>query len=930
MRERLKDTEAEKSECQSELKALREILTSIEQQKREYQKKNNAIDVTHEELNRKVNDLVIQRSRTQVEMDRLKEENARMVSELEKAKLAEKVSASAAVAPAASACSADTVLTLQKMIANLETSKDGLVADLTKKDDLIKSQAEKVAQLEIELRVQREMASTDGESDSELKRKLSGVLSENEEIKPRLSHLEEEKESLDEEVSNLKSELADKQERIDNLENSMKQLQTDVDAKAEKIWYHEETISSLQETKERIEADLSEASDAIALLEDELDQKESAVNAANVQVTILRQKVSQLEKEKGLLSKSSAELEDQIRDLNTQIKVIQMEKHVSNEEMESLREAKEKAEDELHEIVQSSGAQIAKLQEELDESSDAIAVLKEELGIVEHHLAEKDDELQDAQKANTQLQEENQVGVETIASLRKLIQTNDQKKTDLELELSAMTKNTNELGEELKKSASQVRDLEGKLSECDERNMALVESVSHLTNTNEEIKKQMHEIILETTSTAVVTRSASAGTSLKIISLERAKTVDSLISDLRQQIQDLLSERDAALEEVEVLKAGGSEALCPTPDQDADVLTEAPEDDHEDDHDDDMTYHTSALETKPCEEEEASIPMTIEPTIRKKSAGASLSSYQPSHEGSSLLEQAKSIVQELEVKRSKTPDAKRGNTETEDETPLTRRSSRDGSIKTVHNNIKGKELEGLLENVPDTNAASRTNSAASDKKFDIDQLTAIYFEKCGMSASKLSDMSSDASSSVYRRAKQQKDKDAPKAKKVKICRNGVFMGTYEGDLNSKGQRHGFGVLICDNGNSYEGDWKNDKRDGLGIARYSSGDVYDGEWKRGKRQGHGVMYIEAGDTYIGSWEKGLKHGAGTYHWADGEVDVSWYEEDRRVGQGVRWNATRNKAFQLVRGTRQKEIALDEAYKTAEKLGLNLAKADSGSS
>lgn len=92
-----------------------------------------------------------------------------------------------------------------------------------------------------------------------------------------------------------------------------------------------------------------------------------------------------------------------------------------------------------------------------------------------------------------------------------------------------------------------------------------------------------------------------------------------------------------------------------------------------------------------------------------------------------------------------------------------------------------------------------------------------------------------------------------------------------------------------------------------------------------------MYIEAGDTYIGSWEKGLKHGAGTYHWADGEVDVSWYEEDRRVGQGVRWNATRDKAFQLNRGTRQKEIPLDEAYKTAESLGLNLAnaKADSAS-
>lgn len=89
-----------------------------------------------------------------------------------------------------------------------------------------------------------------------------------------------------------------------------------------------------------------------------------------------------------------------------------------------------------------------------------------------------------------------------------------------------------------------------------------------------------------------------------------------------------------------------------------------------------------------------------------------------------------------------------------------------------------------------------------------------------------------------------------------------------------------------------------------------------------------MYIEAGDTYIGSWNNGLKHGAGTYHWADGEVDVSWYQEDRRVGEGVRWNTHRSKAYRLIRGTKKEELSLDEAYTTAEKLGLNLEKFDSG--
>ena len=36
----------------------------------------------------------------------------------------------------------------------------------------------------------------------------------------------------------------------------------------------------------------------------------------------------------------------------------------------------------------------------------------------------------------------------------------------------------------------------------------------------------------------------------------------------------------------------------------------------------------------------------------------------------------------------------------------------------------------------------------------------------------------------------------------------------------------------DNGNSYEGQWKNNKRDGKGTTKYASGNVYTGNWKAG--------------------------------------------------------------------------------------------------
>jgi hypothetical protein len=153
-------------------------------------------------------------------------------------------------------------------------------------------------------------------------------------------------------------------------------------------------------------------------------------------------------------------------------------------------------------------------------------------------------------------------------------------------------------------------------------------------------------------------------------------------------------------------------------------------------------------------------------------------------------------------------------------------------------------------------------------------------------------------------------------------RNGKFGGQYDGDLNSRGERHGNGSFIADNGNKYEGEWRNDKRKGQGKATYNTGDVYSGSWKNCKRHGYGTMYIENGDIYEGSWEQGFKNGPGTYRWKDGEVDISMYSSDYRTGEGVRWSEDRRRAFRLIRGNVQEEISLKEAGRIADKLGLSI--------
>ena len=147
-----------------------------------------------------------------------------------------------------------------------------------------------------------------------------------------------------------------------------------------------------------------------------------------------------------------------------------------------------------------------------------------------------------------------------------------------------------------------------------------------------------------------------------------------------------------------------------------------------------------------------------------------------------------------------------------------------------------------------------------------------------------------------------------------------FGGQYDGDLNSRGERHGFGTFVADNGNEYEGDWKNDKREGHGKAKYNTGDVYIGNWKKCKRHGQGTMYIENGDIYEGGWTNGFKDGVGKYIWRDGEIDISRYSSDYRVGEGARWSEDGQRAFQLVRGEVQEEISLREAAHIADNLGL----------
>ena len=51
---------------------------------------------------------------------------------------------------------------------------------------------------------------------------------------------------------------------------------------------------------------------------------------------------------------------------------------------------------------------------------------------------------------------------------------------------------------------------------------------------------------------------------------------------------------------------------------------------------------------------------------------------------------------------------------------------------------------------------------------------------------------------------------------------------------------GKGIFYYNNGNKYDGEYKNNKNEGKGTFYYNDDDIYDGEWKNNKINGKGIF------------------------------------------------------------------------------------------
>lgn len=115
--------------------------------------------------------------------------------------------------------------------------------------------------------------------------------------------------------------------------------------------------------------------------------------------------------------------------------------------------------------------------------------------------------------------------------------------------------------------------------------------------------------------------------------------------------------------------------------------------------------------------------------------------------------------------------------------------------------------------------------------------------------------------------------------------------TYEGDY-SENKPHGRGKIVYANGDTYEGEWRKDKKHGIGKYVWPDGDTYEGEYSKDKQQGRGVFTYavdgctslpgchyswNAGDRYDGGFEADVRHGACVYTFFNGEtLNCTWVD------------------------------------------------------
>ena len=117
-------------------------------------------------------------------------------------------------------------------------------------------------------------------------------------------------------------------------------------------------------------------------------------------------------------------------------------------------------------------------------------------------------------------------------------------------------------------------------------------------------------------------------------------------------------------------------------------------------------------------------------------------------------------------------------------------------------------------------------------------------------------------------------------KKVDVETNGKYTGSR---LN--GKKTGTATYVWNNGNVYEGEFKDDLMNGNGKLYIVGKGTYEGKFVNGKKVGKGTYTFTNGDSYTGEWLDDKMEGEGKYTFANGDVYSGNFSNNMFNGYGT---------------------------------------------
>ncbi|KER29719.1 hypothetical protein T265_03734 [Opisthorchis viverrini] len=116
-----------------------------------------------------------------------------------------------------------------------------------------------------------------------------------------------------------------------------------------------------------------------------------------------------------------------------------------------------------------------------------------------------------------------------------------------------------------------------------------------------------------------------------------------------------------------------------------------------------------------------------------------------------------------------------------------------------------------------------------------------------------------------------------------LCRNGYTL--FQG-YSKQAMKYGGGLQKWPQGDSYIGNFEEDKRNGFGSYKFSSGEVFEGTFYEDRRHGYGLNTWPDGSAYFGTFFLDEMYGYGLMRYADGSCYEGFIANDQPEGPGIR--------------------------------------------